>query len=635
MVRRLCDFARRHRLELLIAVCVIAALFAVSQSTRTTARAFERGESWRHATGALSAEVARSHVWLEELTGGDRSVDVQAEIIAPLDTAGALCAGLRSGGFASSGRLEPVAGASRPRVVALCDTLARLEAITRERIITPDSGAGTAIDARFDVTFRRASLQADRLGDELAGAVRAERERARRLDAGLIAGLLALFALMGLLGRRHVRERLALQRLEALALRDPLTGLANHRHFHERLRDELLRARRDGSATALILLDLDHFGGLNDSRGHTFGDRVLTEVAAAMGGAVRESDLVGRVGGATFAVLLPGARMPAAVAAADALRARIARLRPGGVEVTASAGIARFPADAPDAPGLLEAAGGALDWAKRDGRDRTRRYDPEHVRTSSMRQQRQEILAMLARDGALRPVFQPLVALDSGAVAGFEALTLFGGIAGGPERWFDQARRCGLAGALEARAMTLALGSPDRPAGAFVSVNVSPSGLLGEAVMEALPDDLRDVVVELTEHEAADAPDLAGRLDELRRRGARIAVDDAGAGHAGLQQVMRVRPDIIKLDRGLVDGVAGDPARAALIECFVAFARRVDATVCAEGIESREDLRVLAALGVHYGQGYGLARPAPEWSGVSPEAWRILRGDRAGRAVAP
>jgi EAL domain-containing protein (putative c-di-GMP-specific phosphodiesterase class I) len=159
-----------------------------------------------------------------------------------------------------------------------------------------------------------------------------------------------------------------------------------------------------------------------------------------------------------------------------------------------------------------------------------------------------------------------------------------------------------------------------------VTVNVSPSGLLSDDVMQALDADLTDVVVELTEHEAADAPELAVRLEELRRRGARIAVDDAGAGHAGLQQVMRVRPDVIKLDRALVHGVAGDPARAALIECFVAFARRTGAEVCAEGIESLEDLRALAALGVHLGQGYGLARPAPGWSGVAPEALRALRG---------
>jgi EAL domain-containing protein (putative c-di-GMP-specific phosphodiesterase class I) len=322
------------------------------------------------------------------------------------------------------------------------------------------------------------------------------------------------------------------------------------------------------------------------------------------------------------------------VAAADGLRGRIARLLPDGAATSASAGVALFPVDAADATALFEAADGAVAWAKRDGRDRTRRYDPTHVRTTSIQAQREEILALLRRKDAMQARFQPLVALHSGAIVGYEALTRFGGVAGGPERWFAQARRCGLAGRLEARAIGLALSAPDRPAGAFVSVNVSPSALLSDEVMAVMPEDLRDVVVELTEHEVADAPELGGRLDELRRRGARIAVDDAGAGHAGLQQVMRVRPDIIKLDRALVDGVAGDPARAALIECFVAFARRTGAAVCAEGIESFDDLRAVAALDVHFGQGYGLARPAPTWAEISPDALRALHGGRVALDVA-
>ena len=113
---------------------------------------------------------------------------------------------------------------------------------------------------------------------------------------------------MGVMGRRHVRERLVRQRLEALARTDPLTGLANHRHFHERLRAELDRAGRDGTNLALVVLDLDHFAGLNDRRGHRFGDRVLSEIAVTIGAGVRASDLVARVAGGRFAVLLPGAR---------------------------------------------------------------------------------------------------------------------------------------------------------------------------------------------------------------------------------------------------------------------------------------------------------------------------------------
>jgi hypothetical protein len=99
-----------------------------------------------------------------------------------------------------------------------------------------------------------------------------------------------------------------------------------------------------------------------------------------------------------------------------------------------------------------------------------------------------------------------------------------------------------------------------------------------------------------------------------------VAVDDAGAGYAGLKHVMRLAPDLIKLDRALVAGVQTDPVRAALIESFVRYAREIDATVCAEGIETLEDLERLADLDVTYGQGYVIARPAPPWAPVSPPA---------------
>jgi EAL domain-containing protein (putative c-di-GMP-specific phosphodiesterase class I) len=110
----------------------------------------------------------------------------------------------------------------------------------------------------------------------------------------------------------------------------------------------------------------------------------------------------------------------------------------------------------------------------------------------------------------------------------------------------------------------------------------------------------------------------------MRARGARIAVDDAGAGYAGLNQVMRVQPDLIKLDRSLIEGVHSDSAKSALVEFFVMFARRVGASVCTEGIETIDELRTLINLGVTYGQGYLLGRPSEPWCEVSPEMTRTL-----------
>jgi hypothetical protein len=123
----------------------------------------------------------------------------------------------------------------------------------------------------------------------------------------------------------------------------------------------------------------------------------------------------------------------------------------------------------------------------------------------------------------------------------------------------------------------------------------------------------------------AEGSALEERLMELRRRGARLAVDDIGAGYAGLKQVMRLQPDVLKLDRSLVAGVSSDPAKGAMVDALVRYSRRIGADVCAEGVETLEDLEALADLDVTYGQGFVLARPGPPWAGVDPAAVAVCR----------
>ncbi|MFL5885538.1 MAG: EAL domain-containing protein, partial [Thermoleophilaceae bacterium] len=210
--------------------------------------------------------------------------------------------------------------------------------------------------------------------------------------------------------------------------------------------------------------------------------------------------------------------------------------------------------------------------------------------------------------------------LASGRIFGYEALARFNSsIQRSTEALFHQAQRSGRGPRLEAEAIKVALEvGRSRPDGTYLSINFSPSAIGSSYVRSVLPDDLNDIVVEITEHElASEDGALEDGLADLRRRGARIAVDDAGAGYAGLKQVMRVQPDLIKLDRGLIEGVNFDSAKSALIEFFVLFARRVGAGVCTEGIETLEELQSLVQLGVGFGQGYLLGRPAEPWAPVS------------------
>lgn len=419
----------------------------------------------------------------------------------------------------------------------------------------------------------------------------------------------------------HQRER-----LKALAATDLLTGVANHRHFHEQMRAHLKRSEYTRSPVSVVMLDVDHFKRVNELFGHSRGDDALRTVATALSNAVRSTDLVARVGGDDFALLLPGADPGYAREVADRAREAIARVSPRDLLLSASAGFACHPVHTEGDHDLGELAVAALNLAKEAGGDQTRKFDAQQVASlPTLREQRAEILTMLEHRDPITPVFQPIVELSTGTVAGYEALSRFQDSDRSPDAWFNQAARCGLGARLEAEAIRAALEAPGRPKGTYLSLNFSPSALASRRVRTVLPRDLSDVVIEITEHElAAEDSTLEQSLMALRNRGARIAVDDAGAGYAGLQQVMRVQPDIIKLDRGLIEKVDIDPAKAALVEFFVLFAERVDAKVCTEGIETREELSALVSLNVSYGQGYFLGRPAETWTGLTGEVAKAL-----------
>jgi diguanylate cyclase (GGDEF)-like protein len=421
--------------------------------------------------------------------------------------------------------------------------------------------------------------------------------------------------------------------LEELAHRDPLTELPNHRRFQELLASELDEARRTQRPFAVLLLDIDDFKRINEARGHPHGDELLGRAAAALTAAVRDLGVVARVGGDEFGLVLPNADGARAFALAEAARTTVEQSAPVLGTLRCSAGIACYPDDAKSAGALLQLAGGALTWAKESGRGRTRRYDPERVFVVT-EEQREDFAALIARPDAVRPVFQPIVSLASGELVGYEALARFEGKPGlPPSWWFAQAHRFGLGAALEAQSVRAALAASDRPPGTFLSVNLSPSALASGQVREHLPGDLSGLVFEITEEERVlDVEGLQRHLEPLRGRGARIAVDDAGEGYAGLQQVMSMRADIIKLDRALVADVPSDPAKVALIGSLVHFARSTGAAICAEGIETLDELRTLIHLGVAYGQGWALGRPAAPWPRVNAEAARLCRDLRSAQA---
>jgi diguanylate cyclase (GGDEF)-like protein/PAS domain S-box-containing protein len=453
---------------------------------------------------------------------------------------------------------------------------------------------------------------------------------------------------------RDVHERRAFEeQLRHRAFHDELTGLPNRALFHDRLEHAL--GRRGDRLVALVFADLDDFKQINDRLGHGGGDELLVEFAARLRNCVRSADTPARLAGDEFGVLLEDVAGPnEAVQVAERIVAALAEPLTAGGEtfaVTASLGIvvSTLGDDAPDE--LLRRADLAMYAAKAGGKGRWALYEPEldadqgegsadGARLSwatRSDEQRAQILSLLERPDAVRTVFQPIIDLRTGEVAAYEALSRFDGpVDHPPNVWFEQAHRCGLGYRLEALAFERALSAPGRPDGTYLTVNLSLSSLASDEVRAVLPKDLTGVVIEITENElVTDKADVLAAMALVRERGARLAVDDAGSGYAGLQHVMRLEPDVIKLDRALVDGVAADPVKAALIEAFVRYGRRIDATICAEGIETLDDLEVLADIDVAYGQGWAIGRPVAPWAPVSDDSAARCRARARAALVAP
>jgi EAL domain-containing protein (putative c-di-GMP-specific phosphodiesterase class I)/CheY-like chemotaxis protein len=238
-----------------------------------------------------------------------------------------------------------------------------------------------------------------------------------------------------------------------------------------------------------------------------------------------------------------------------------------------------------------------------------------HRRVTVERDFRRARVANVIADGALRMVYQPIIDLAGGQMVGVEALARFDcDPPRSPTAWFAEAAEVEMAVELDLAAIEASLGALDwLPPDVFLSLNVSPataiSGHLNES-LRGVPSNR--IVLELTEHTRIDDYDvLRAALDELRQQGARVAVDDAGAGYAGLQQILRLRPDIVKLDLEFTRTIDADPVRRALATSLVTFGRDTGEMIIAEGIETPEEFDTLGRLGVRWGQGFYLARPGP------------------------
>jgi len=434
---------------------------------------------------------------------------------------------------------------------------------------------------------------------------------------------------------RDVTERKMLEwQLRQQAFHDPLTKLANRARFVDRLEHAMLRATRNGTPLAVLFMDLDNFKSVNDSLGHSAGDRMLIEVSRRIAGCLRPGDTAARFGGDEFAILLEDmADLDDAPAVAERI---FEELRPPvsleGKEmfVRASIGIAaeRPSSGQPgDADQLLRRADVAMYVAKRRGKGRYEVYEPRmHVSIV----ERLELLGDLQRAVDLHEFtlhYQPVVLLKTGDVIGVEALVRWQHPRRGlvqPDEFIPLAEESGMILPLGrwvlqeacAQARRWQVAYPTQPA-LTMSVNVSVKQLQHEPFVAEVAEALRasgldasTLVLEVTEGVMMqDVPEILTRLRQIKDMGVRLAIDDFGTGYSSLRYLSQFPFDLLKIDKSFIDASTAQVNEHELTRAIVELGRTLHMEIVAEGIEQVDQLSRLLALDCELGQGFYFARP--------------------------
>ena len=438
--------------------------------------------------------------------------------------------------------------------------------------------------------------------------------------------------------------------LHRMAMYDGLTGLPNRRLFRDLMHRALSQARRDGRSMALMFIDLDFFKEVNDRFGHAAGDELLRCMAQRLSQTVRGADLVGRVGGDEFLALLPDTADAEAIAQTALRMIRSIELPVPlsegtcQAQVSASIGVARYPADGTDFELLLKHADHAMYRAKALGRGRFVLFHSDEAtlppgELMTPPQAAFELAQALERD-ELQLCYQPVIDTASGYAAGAEALVRWHHPELGvmtPARFIRRAEESGQLHALEQRTLELACAQlaqwkqmSQRPGRLSINVAVAefrhPTWAQNLArAMQRHGIDAGELAIELTESALLhDSDELQERLQALQRMGVALIIDDFGSGAMPVRRLAELRPTLVKLDAGIVQRLPQDGAARSVVQAVVGMTRALGVVLVAEGVETAAQRDLLIELGCALQQGYLFGWPQP----ALPEpAWALPRAD--------
>ena len=428
------------------------------------------------------------------------------------------------------------------------------------------------------------------------------------------------------------------ERVNFLAQFNAVTGLPNRSLCLDRLLQTLAQAKRAGSLTAVIVVDLDRFKLVNDTHGHEAGDQLLRIAAQRLIGCVQPGDTVAHTGADEFALVLSrlgavDAAMPVAAQLVKALSepfelAQSGNRTPLTVYVTGSVGIALYPADGAEPDELLKHADIAMSRAKDSGRNQYQFYLPQMNERATTRSQLEAGLRTALKQEQFLLHFQPKVSLRSGDICGFEALLRWQhperglvppgdfiailedtGLIESVGKWVLQSV-CEQIKHWQDRALPLR----------SVAVNLSARQFREKHLDRIVADIIaaagiepRWLEFELTESILMqDTQQTAAMLRNLKTLGVGIAVDDFGTGYSSLAYLKRFPLDTLKIDREFVRDCVSDPNDAAIAQSIVSLAHSLGLKVVAEGVETQAQLDFLASVGCDEMQGYYFSRPVPE-----------------------